>query len=363
MSTTTRRRATFAVAALTSALALAACESQGEPSSGSSVVGGGAVENAKVAFLMPDLASTRYELQDKPLFEAKMKELCPSCTVIYQNADSDASKQQQQANSALAQGAKVLVIDPVDSAGVASTVQAAQSQGAKVIAYDRPSTQAKADFYVSFDNEKIGNLIATSLVEQLKKTNAQGGILEINGSPTDAAAGLIKKGVHSSVDTSGFTLLAEYDTPNWQPAKAQEWTAGQITRFGSQIVGVVAANDGTGGGAIAAFKAAGTKVPPVTGNDAELAAAQRIISGDQFNTISKPIKIVAEAAAESAYSMLQGKAPESKATVFDTPAELFVPEVVTKENIKKVLFDSGIMKASQACTGAYAAGCTELGIK
>lgn len=363
----TPRRATVLALALTATIGLSACESTPASSPGTATnAGGGAaggVENAKVAFLMPDLASTRYELQDKPLFEAKMKELCPTCTVIYQNADSDASKQQQQANSALAQGAKVIVIDPVDSAGVASTVQTAQSQGAKVIAYDRPSTKAKADFYVSFDNEKIGNLIATSLLDELKKTGAKGGILQINGSPTDAAAGLIKKGVHSAVDPSGVKLLAEYDTPNWQPAKAQEWATGQITRFRGQIAGVVAANDGTGGGAIAAFKASGVKVPPITGNDAELAAIQRIIKGDQYNTISKPIKIVAEAAATNAFSLLQGQAPKSEATVFDTPAQLFVPEVVTQENVKKVMFDSGAMKAAEVCTGVYAAGCAKLGIK
>lgn len=360
---TTPRRAAVLTLAMSATIGLSACESQGGTSTSSGSGSGSGVENAKVAFLMPDLASTRYELQDKPLFEAKMTALCPTCTVIYQNADSDASKQQQQANSALAQGAKVLVIDPVDSAGVASTVQAAQSQGAKVIAYDRPSTSAKADFYVSFDNEKIGNLIASSLVDHLKETKASGGILQINGSPTDAAAGLIKKGVHSAVDTSGFELLAEYDTPNWQPAKAQEWTTGQITRFKDKIVGVVAANDGTGGGAIAAFKASGATVPPVTGNDAEVAAAQRIINGDQYNTISKPIKIVAEAAAESAFAFLQGQTPKAEATVFDTPSQLFVPEVVTQENIKAVLFDSGIMKASDVCTGVYAAGCEKLGIK
>lgn len=349
--------------AVLAAVSLAACAEEPPATGGGGGGGGGDAANAKVAFLMPDLASTRYELQDKPLFEAKMKSLCPGCTVIYQNADSDAAKQQQQANSALAQGAKVIVLDAVDSKGAATIVKTAQSQGAKVIAYDRPSTEAKADFYVSFDNEKIGALIGKSLVDHLKETKAEGGILQINGSPTDAAAGLIKKGVHSAVDNSGFKLLAEYDTPNWQPSKAQDWTAGQITRFKDQIVGVVAANDGTGGGAISAFKAAGVKVPPVTGNDAEVAAAQRIIAGDQFNTISKPINIVAEASAEHAWTILQGKTPESKDTIFDTPSALFVPEVVTQKNIKAVLFDSGIMKASEVCTGAYAAGCAKLGIK
>lgn len=356
------RTSAFAAAAVLATSVLAACGS-GAGSTGGDTGGGGDPQNAKVAFLMPDLASTRYELQDKPLFEAKMKQLCPTCEVIYQNADSDASKQQQQANSALAQGVKAIVIDPVDSAAAATIVKSAQSQQVPVIAYDRPIPATPADYYISFDNEKIGQLIAQSLVDHLKEEKAEGGILQVNGSPTDAAAGLIKKGIHSAVDPSGFKLLAEYDTPDWQPEKAQTWVSGQITQFKDQIVGVVAANDGTGGGAIAAFKAAGVKVPPVTGNDAETAAAQRIINGDQYNTISKPIKIVAEASANVAWEFMQGKKPAGKTTLYDTPSELFVPTVVTKDNVKEVLFDSGIMKASEVCTGEYAKGCDELGIK
>ncbi|WP_336206084.1 ABC transporter substrate-binding protein [Nonomuraea sp. LPB2021202275-12-8] len=363
MKRTKMRTSAFAAAAVLATSALAACGSGSTGGDGGSGATGGAVENAKVAFLMPDLASTRYELQDKPLFEAKMKQLCPSCTVIYQNADSDAAKQQQQANSALAQGVKAIVLDPVDSAAAATIVKTAQSQQVAVIAYDRPIPATPADYYISFDNEKIGSLIGQSLVDHLKSEKAEGGLLQVNGSPTDAAAGLIKKGIHSAIDSSGFKLLAEYDTPDWQPEKAQTWVSGQITQFGDEIVGVVAANDGTGGGAISAFKAAGKKVPPVTGNDAEVAAAQRIIKGDQYNTISKPIKIVAEASADVAYQFMQGQKPAGKDTLFNTPSQLFVPTVVTKENIKEVLFDSGIMKAADVCTAEYADGCTELGIK
>ncbi|GAA4991957.1 simple sugar transport system substrate-binding protein/D-xylose transport system substrate-binding protein [Nonomuraea thailandensis] len=356
------RTSAFAAVAVLAGSVLAACGS-GSDAGGGTGGGDGGVQNAKVAFLMPDLASTRYELQDKPLFEAKMKQLCPTCEVIYQNADSDAAKQQQQANSALAQGVKAIVIDPVDSAAAATIVKSAQAQQVPIIAYDRPIPATPADYYISFDNEKIGSLIAQSLVDHLKAENAEGGILQVNGSPTDAAAGLIKKGIHSAVDPSGFKLLAEYDTPDWQPEKAQTWVSGQITQFKDQIVGVVAANDGTGGGTIAAFKAAGVKVPPVTGNDAEVAAAQRIVAGDQYNTISKPIKIVAEASANVAWEFMQGKKPAGKTTLYDTPSELFVPTVVTKENIKEVLFDSGIMKAADVCSGEYAKGCEELGIK
>src|SRR3954469_12421053 len=275
------------------------------------------VSNATVAFLMPDQASTRYEEHDFPGFKAEMAKLCPSCKVVYQNADTDASRQQQQFNSVISQGAKVIVLDPVDSTAAASLVSQAHSQGIKVIAYDRPIPTGKADFYVSFNNEGIGKAIADSLVQHLKSMNvATGGdtgVLQINGSPTDAAAGLIKKGIHEALDNSGYPILAEYDTPDWQPPKAQQWAGGQVTRFGKKILGVVAANDGTGGGAIAALKAAGVDpVPAVTGNDATIAALQLVIAGDQYNTISKPSEIVAAAAANAAVQMIKGEKPEAK---------------------------------------------------
>ena len=158
------------------------------------------------------------------------------------------------------------MLDPVDSAAAAALVEIAHSQDVKVIAYDRPIPDSPADFYVSFDNEGIGFAIAQSLIDNLQ---AQGvpegaGVLQINGSPTDAAAGLIRDGVDRALDASPYVTLSEFDTPDWAPPKAQEWAAGQITRFGGDIVGIVAANDGTGGGAIAAMKAAGVDpVPPI----------------------------------------------------------------------------------------------------
>ncbi|MGY0398639.1 MAG: ABC transporter substrate-binding protein [Ostreibacterium sp.] len=320
-----------------------------------------------VAFLMPDQASTRYEQHDFPGFKAEMKKLCQTCKVIYQNANADVTLQQQQFNSVIAQGAKVIVIDPVDSSAAASLVGLAQSQGIKVIAYDRPIPNRPADYYVSFDNKGIGRAIAASLIkhlEMMKVPKNKGGILQINGSPTDAAAGLIRDGIDAVLDNSGYKTLAEYDTPDWSPPKAQIWASGQISRFGSNIIGVVAANDGTGGAAIAAFKAAGVNpVPPVTGNDATIAALQLIISGDQYNTISKPSETVAAVAANVAVSLLNGKVPEATTILYKTPSALFVPAVVTRENIKKIVFDSGIASASDVCTNRYIRGCSDLGIK
>ena len=320
---------------------------------------------ATVAFLMPDQASTRYEEHDYPGFQKAMGELCADCTVIYQNANGDPALQQQQFNSVIAQGAKVVVLDPVDSAAAAALVEIAHSQDVKIIAYDRPIPDKQADFYVSFDNKGIGAAIAQSLIDHLKASGvADGaGVLQINGSPTDAAAGLIRDGVDSALDASAYKTLAEFDTPEWAPPKAQEWTAGQITRFGAEITGIVAANDGTAGGAIAALKAAGVNpVPPVTGNDATIAALQLILAGDQYNTISKPSEIVAAAAAEIANAFLKGETPTAETTLYDTPSKLFVPAVVTKENIKAEIFDKGIQTYDQVCTGEYVAACEAAGI-
>ncbi len=282
-----------------------------------------------VAFLMPDQGSTRYEEHDFPGFKAEMTKLCPDCTLIYQNATGDASLQQQQFNSVLTQGAKVVVLDPVDSKAAASMVRLAQAQGVKVIAYDRPIPDLPADYYVSFDNQAIGKAITDSLVAHLEATGVakdKGGILQINGSPTDAAAGLIRDGVHEGLAASGYKTLAEFDTPDWAPPKAQEWTSGQIQRFGGDIVGIVAANDGTGGGAIAALKAAGVSpLPPVTGNDATIAALQLVISGDQYNTISKPSEVVGAAAANIAVQVPRRQDPGGEVHALQHPLRTLRP--------------------------------------
>lgn len=334
----------------------AACGSDG---------GSGGSGSTKVAFLMPDTGSTRYELHDRPGFEKKLKELCDECSPLYNNADGDANKQQQQFNSALAQGAKVIVIDPVDSAAAVTMVNAAHAKGVKVIAYDRPIPKTKVDFYVSFDNEAIGKQIATSLVEKVKATPvpAGSGILIVNGSPTDAAAGLIKKGIHEGVDNSGVTVLGEYDTIDWKPENAQKWVAGQISRFGKKIVGVVAANDGTAGGSIAAFKAAGMNPnPPVSGNDATVAGLQLVIAGDQYNTINKPSEIVGGAAAEVVADFIKGDKPDAPDELFGSPTKLYDPTLVTSENLKAEIIDKKINTAADLCTKEYAAACTKLGI-
>ncbi|GAA2738098.1 sugar ABC transporter substrate-binding protein [Pedococcus aerophilus] len=357
------RSVRLAGAALVAGLGLAtiaACGS-GDDSSGSSSSGGG--DSAKkIAFLLPESKTTRYETFDRPLFEAAVKKDCAACEIIYSNADQDASKQQQQAEAALTQGANVLVLDPVDGKAAAAIAASAKGQGVPVVAYDR--FIAGVDYYVSFDNESVGKLQAQTLVDILKKDGkTSGDIVMINGSPTDPNAASFKKGAHSVIDTSGFKVAAEYDTPDWSPDKAQAWMEGQISAVKGNLVGVYAANDGTGGGAIAALKGGGVNpLPPVTGQDSELAAIQRILSGDQAMTIYKPIPPEAEAAAKAAIALANKQKPASTADTEGVPSTILDPIAVTKDTIKDTIIKDNVYKVADICTGSFAAACTAAGI-
>lgn len=361
MTTRFTRFAGAAVALGLTATALTAC---GNSSSGgsSSSASGGSSGGKKIALLLPENKTARYEAFDKPLFEAAVKAACSDCTVIYSNAGQDAAKQQQQAEAALTQGANVLVLDAVDGKSAVTIVQNAKSQGVPVVSYDR--FVAGSDYYVSFDNQKVGELQGKGLVDAMKANGkTSGDIVMINGSPTDANAADFKKGAHSVLDSSGYTIKAEYDTPDWSPDKAQAWMESQIGSVKNNLVGVYAANDGTAGGAIAALKGGGVNpLPPVTGQDAELAAIQRIISGDQALTIYKAIKPEAEDAAKNALALANKQKPASSADKEGVPATLLEPIVVTKDNIKDTVIKDGFYKASDICTAEYAAACTKLGI-
>ena len=193
---------------------------------------------AKIALLLPESKTSRYESHDRPHFERKVKELCPDCTVIYSNADQDASKQQNQAEAALTNGAQVLVLDPVDAASAAAIVGRARQSKALVISYDRLISQADLDFYISFDNEQVGKLQGKALADKLKADGkADGTIVVINGSPTDSNAGMFKAGAHSVLDSSGAKIGAEYDTPDWSPDKAQQQIDRKSTRLNSSHSG------------------------------------------------------------------------------------------------------------------------------
>lgn len=352
------------------ALGLAACGGSDDKSAGD---GNGASGEAKtISLLLPESKTTRYDQQDKPLFEAKLKELCPNCTLSYQNADQDPAKQQTQAEAEIAKGIDVLVLDPVDGKAAAAIVTKAKAAKIPVVSYDRLILGGAPDLYVSFDNEQVGKLQGDALAKKLADDgNPTGPIVKINGSPTDNNATLFKKGSDAALTAAGVKILVQYDTPDWSPDKAQTFMEQQVTKFGKDgFKGVYAANDGTGGGAIAAMKTGGVDVTkiPTTGQDAELAAIQRILAGEQFMTVYKAIKQQAEASAQAAVDLANGKTPSNATSTVnngevDVPSILLTPVAVTKENVKDTVVADGFYTATQICVDAFAKACTAAGIQ
>ena len=326
-----------------------------------------------IALLLPESKTARYEGIDRPTFESVVAARCPTCHVLYANADQDAARQQQQAESALTQGASVLVLDAVDVSAATSIVAAARSRGVVVIAYDRFIANAPLDYYVSFDNHRVGQLQGEALVHALgldhstdataTATGRRKGVLLVGGAVTDPNSSVLKAEVLTALADHDVDVLAEYDTPDWSPDKAQEWVAGQLTQFAGRVDAVYAANDGTAGGAISAMKAAGLDpVPPVTGQDAELAAVQRIVSGDQYMTIYKAISQQARSAAELAVRVVKGETPAMTVRVGGVPALLLTPVAVTKTDVQRVLIDGGVFTTEEICVQPYRQACVHLGL-
>jgi D-xylose transport system substrate-binding protein len=323
-----------------------------------------------IALLLPESKTACYESKDRPFFEAKVKALCPLCQVLASNANQDAAQQQAQAEAALTNGAEVLVLDAVDSASATAIATKAKAQRVPVVAYDRliPGTDA-IDYYVSFDNEAVGKLQGEALLNALAG-KAQARVVMINGAATDSNGILFKKGAHSALDGK-VLVLKEYDTPDWSPDKAQDEMTQALTAVGDGLDGVYAANDGTAGGAIAAMKAAGlTSLPPVTGQDAELAAVQRIVLGEQYMTVYKAIRPQAEAAAVIACHLVAGEPVPPEITggkvvnngKKDVPSVLLAPVSVTREKVKDTVLADAFWTREQVCSGRTEGACKALGL-
>jgi D-xylose transport system substrate-binding protein len=356
----------FGVVGLTTLIALGATAcGANDAQTGDSGDGG---DGKTIALLLPETKTTRYEAYDKPLFEAKVAELCDDCEVSYFNADQDEAKQAQQVDTAISEGASVIVLDPVNGAGAGGMVESAQAEDIPVIAYDR--FIAEADYYMSFDNKTVGMMQGEALVEAM---GDEGSILMLNGAPSDPNAAQFKDGAHSVIDASNIEILEEYDNPDWSPENAQQFVTDQLASYDpSEIQGVYAANDGQAGGVIAALTGAGvdpSELPPVTGQDAELAAIQRIIAGEQEMTIYKPIPIEAETAAEVAVKLANG---EDVSGTTDTgidqteyegvPSYIFDPIAVTAENVNDTVVADEFYSVDDICTDEYADACAEAGL-
>ncbi|WP_435854776.1 sugar ABC transporter substrate-binding protein [Streptomyces longwoodensis] len=364
----TMRRVVIGATAVSMALSIAACGKAGDKNndSGSSSSGGG---SKSIGLLLPDSVTARYEKFDKPYFEAKVKELCSDCNVEYANAAADANKQAQQVSTMVTKGVKVIVISAQDSAAIKSSIKAAVDKGVKVVAYDRLA-QGPVSAYVSFDNVKVGELQGQALLQAMgAKASPSANVVMINGDDADPNAAQFKEGAHKALD--GKVKIAYEQSGLWKDTVAAEKMSAAITQLGAKkIAGVYSANDGMAGGIANTLKGAGISTIPLTGQDAELAAIQRIVAGTQSSTVYKAYKPEADTAAELAVSLLQGKDIKSTASTEVTsgsgdkvPAKLLTPVSVTKANIKDTVVKDGLYTVAQICTTQYAAACKAAGLQ
>lgn len=371
MQTTKQRGIAIGAIALVAGATLTACGGSSSGGTDTQAGSGGSSGKCKIALLLPETKTTRYETADKPDFIKAVQAADSSCTVDYYNADQDSTKQQSQAQTALTNGDNVLVLDAVDGKAAANIVNQAKQQGVPTLAYDRLSSGPVA-YYVSFDNKKVGELQGTALVNAMKKNGAKPGakIVMINGSPTDPNAAQFKAGAHSVIDSSGFKVAKEYDTQDWDPNNARTEMTQAITAVGAgNIAGVYVANDGMAAGVVAALQAAHvTPLPPVTGQDAQVDGIQRILAGQQTVTIYKAIEPEATKAAQVAVQLAKGQTVSGDTTLKNdsgdtVQATLLTPVAVTADNVESTVVKDGFLSASDICIKQYAAACKKHGVQ
>lgn len=299
-----------------------------------------------IGFSMDTLKEERW-LTDKALFEKKAKELGVEVKTL--SANGDDAMQLSQAEQLISQGVDVLVVVPHNAEASAAIVEKAHREGIKVISYDRLIKNSDVDYYVSFDNVRVGEMQAQAIVDKAPKGN----YAYIGGADTDNNAKLFREGAMNVlkplVDKGDIKIVYDQYSKDWKPEEALKNMENALTANKNNIQAVVAANDGTAGGAIQALTAQGLagKIP-VSGQDADLAGLQRIAEGTQTMTVYKPIDKIATTAAEMAVNVAKGEQVQADQKVdngkIEVPSVLLDPVAVTKENIMSTVIKDGFKK-------------------
>jgi len=323
--------------ALLCALALAGCGARKENDATAAI---------RIGLSMDSLQLERWQ-RDRDAFVARAREL--GAEVLVQSADGNDSVQVRQAENLLTQGVSVLVVVPHNGEIAASIVESARRQKVPVVSYDRIIRNSDVDFYVSFDNVKVGELQARYLFERAPRGN----YVLIGGSPTDNNARLLRTGqmnvLKPAVDRGEIKIVADQWARDWLPSEALRHTENALTQAQNRVVAVVASNDSTAGGAIQALeeqKLSGKVL--VSGQDADLAACQRVVAGTQSMTVYKPIAPLARKAAEVAVALAKREAVPPNAAVNngakDVPSFLLEPVAVDRNNMAQTVIRDGFLK-------------------
>jgi D-xylose transport system substrate-binding protein len=301
----------------------------------------------KVGLSLPTQREERW-VKDKQVMEAEAKKAGIDLRV--QVTDNDAGKQVAQCENLISQGIKVLILAPHDASSASVIIDKAAKAGIKVISYDRLVTDSPLDYYyLSFDNVKVGELQGEFITKKVPK----GTYLVLAGSPTDNNAKLFREGamkfIQPLADKGDIKIVMDQFVKDWQPSEAQKLCEQALTANQNKIDAVLAPNDGTAGGCIQALNAQGLagKVP-ITGQDAELAGAIRIVQGTQSMTIFKDTRELGKRAVQMAAELASGKPVDTMGRVVnngkkDVPSVLLTPFIVTKENLDERLIKSGYL--------------------
>lgn len=318
--------------------------------------GGAGAHKPRIGLSMDTLKEERWQ-GDRDLFKARAEALGAELFVLAANGDDN--RQIRDVETLISKGVDVLVIIPHNGAAMARAVQLAHEAGIPVLAYDRLITGCDLDLYITFDNVKVGALQARYLVDQLAKTPGKKRIVRIYGSKTDNNALLFKQGqdevLGPAIASGAIEVVHEDWTQDWKPENAKGIANAAITKAGHNIDGILASNDGTAGGAIQSLLEEGLagKVI-VTGQDAELAACQRIVAGTQAMTIYKPLKQLATQAAELAVKLAKRRPVVARGSVnnetTDVPSVLLDVVSVTKENMEQTVVQDGFQKREKIYT-------------
>lgn len=336
------KKGTYGLAVLMLALALLVTACGGKEASTGSGGSGGDGE-VTIGFSLATLQEERWQ-RDRDLFVAAAQKL--GAKVEVQAANNDEATQIAQAENLISQGVDVLVVVPQNAEASAAIVEKAHEAGIKVLAYDRLIRNSDLDLYVSFDNERVGEMQA----EAITKLVSKGKFVYIGGAETDNNAHLFKQGAFNVlqplIDSGDIDVVYDQWTRDWNPANALANMENALTANANQIDAVVAANDGTAGGVIQALASQGMAGQvPVSGQDAELAAIQRIVEGTQTMTVYKPIRALAEKAAELAVQLAKNETIATDAGInngkIDVPSVLLDPIAVDKNNIDDTIIADG----------------------
>jgi D-xylose transport system substrate-binding protein len=354
-------------------LGVAACGSD-NPSSG-----GGAASTAtpaakeKVGVILPDTqSSARWENADRPFLAQAFK--AAGIQADIQNANGDKARFGTLADQMLNEGVNALLIVNLDSPSAAAVINKAHQQGVPVIDYDRLTLGGGADYYVSFDNVKVGTAIGDGLVKCMQQNGKNSGpVALLNGSPTDNNATLFKQGYEKAIKAAGYTVAADQSVPDWDNTKAGTIFEQMFSKANGNFVGVAAANDGLGGAVASVLQRNGeSKQIPTTGQDATDEGLQRVLLGTQCVTVYKAVNKEADAASKLAIALAKGDtagaAAQATGSVEDTTTHkqvksvLLEPQAIFPSNVKEVIADGYTTAAKICTTAALKKACTANGI-